>query len=231
VDPRLRTCIDASVGWYEDLFALHGVGSVLTDGLWGGLAAAPPLHSDAVTVEPEVSAGQVAERLAGRIAGRSSIGVKDSFAHLDLTGHGFEVLFGATWIHRPPAEPPARLGSLPAEWTVVRTAAELAEWTGHHDTTGVLLPGLLERAHFAVLAKRTGGQISCGAVARLGSGAVDLSNVYAAEGHAVDWPGVVAAATATFPGRQLVGYERGADLDGALSAGFAGVGNLTVWVV
>jgi hypothetical protein len=34
VDPRLRRAVDANIGWYEDIFATHGIGSVLEDGLW-----------------------------------------------------------------------------------------------------------------------------------------------------------------------------------------------------
>ena len=37
VDPRLRQAIDANVGWYDDLFALHGVGAILDDGAWSAL--------------------------------------------------------------------------------------------------------------------------------------------------------------------------------------------------
>ena len=29
MDPRLRRAVDANIGWYEDIFALHGIGSVL----------------------------------------------------------------------------------------------------------------------------------------------------------------------------------------------------------
>jgi hypothetical protein len=49
VDPRLRRAVDASIGWYADIFAMHGIGSVLDDGLWSSLAPPPPLHSDAVS--------------------------------------------------------------------------------------------------------------------------------------------------------------------------------------
>ncbi|MEV4351410.1 hypothetical protein AB0J83_43695 [Actinoplanes sp. NPDC049596] len=218
MDDRLRTAVDASVGWYEDLCTLHGVGSVLTDGLWSALEPPPPLHSDAVVVEPEVTASQVAARLEAR----EHCGVKDSFATMDLTGAGLSVLFEATWMYR---EAGVESPTVPSGWRVVTEAAELADWTGRHDTSEVLLPPLLRRAHFRILARYVDGQITGGAVARLGSGAVDVSNVWA-----VDWTELVGAVSGLFPGRPLVGYERGEALASALDAGFVPLHGLRVWV-
>ena len=223
MDLRLRTALDASIGWYEDLCALHGVRSALVDGLWIALDPPPPLHSDLVAVEPSVTSGHVLERLAGR----TRAGCKDSFATMDFPPDDLQLLFAATWIHRPAA--PAR--PQPAGWSLVTTPAELAEWTARHDTTGVLLPGLLERAHFSILARHDDdGELTGGAVARLGSGAVDVSNVWAAEGTQMDWDELVDAISSRYPARQLVGYERGGELADALAAGFGPVGELQVWV-
>jgi hypothetical protein len=88
MDARLRSAVDASVGWYEDPCALHGVGSSLVDGLWSTLHPPPSLHSDAVVVEPEVTADLVLARLDGR----DHCGVKDSFATMDPAGHGMELV-------------------------------------------------------------------------------------------------------------------------------------------
>lgn len=224
MDPRLRTAIDASVGWYEDLFALHGVGSSLAGGLLRALAPPPPLHSNVVVVEPSVTVGQV----LGALEGVEHGGFKDSFATLDMAGSGMELLFEATWLHREPAPPPPSADD--SGWRAVTTAEELARWTGGHDTSALLLPSLLERGHFRILAKYDGADIVAGAVARLGSGAVDVSNVHAAEGQAVDWAELATAIASVFPARPLVGYERDGDLEAARSAGFAPVGELRVWV-
>ncbi len=221
MDARLRTAVDASLGWYEDLCGVHGTASELRDGLWSAVGPPPPLHSGVVTVEPGVTAEQVLER-----RGATEGGVKDSFAGVDLAEHGFALLFSASWLSRP--APPE--GAPPAGWTVVRTPAQLAAWTAGHDTAEVLLPGLLRRGHFAVLERRVDGTAVAGAVARLGSGAVDLSNVHAAPGHAVDWDELAAVVAHLFPGRPLVGYEQGDDLEAALAGAFTAVGDLRVWV-
>ena len=222
MDPRLRSAVDASVGWYEDLTALHGVGSMLADGLWSALGAPPPLHSDAVVVEPAVTADQVRTRIDGRV----HAGVKDSFATMDLSGDGMSLLFSATWLYREGG--PGR--SAPSGWTAVTSPEELAEWTGRHDTRDVLLPPLLQRAHFRIMAKYVDGEIAAGAIARLGSGIVDVSNVYAVPGHRVDWAELAEAVGGYFPDRPLVGYERGDALDAALDGGFLPTGDLRVWV-
>jgi hypothetical protein len=219
VDPRLRRAVDANIGWYEDIFAMHGIGSVLEDGLWSSLAPPPPLHSDAVTVEPAVRAEQVVLRLRDR----ARAGVKDSFATLDLAGDGFDVLFAATWIHREPATAGR------TAWRVVRSAEGLAAWNAGWDTAEVLLPELLDRGHVRILERVAGGDVTGGAIARLGSGVVDVSNVHGHGGHAIDWAELATAIAAQFPDRPMVGYEHGADLDAALAGGFDPVGQLRVW--
>lgn len=223
MDPGLRTAVDANIGWYEDLFTLHGVGSTLADGVWSGLGKPPPLHSDAVVVEPGVTAG----RLLDRIDGREHCAVKDSFATVDLASAGMDLLFSATWIHRDAR--PARNRATPPGWATATTASELAEWTAQHDTSQVLLPPLLRRGHFRILARRTENRIVAGAVARLGSGCIDVSNVFAVPGHAMDWAELADVISAHFPGRPMVGYERGDDLAAALDGGFMPVGDLRVW--
>lgn len=222
MDPRLRCAVDASTGWYESLFALHGVGSRLDAGLWSSLGPPVPLHSAAVTVEPGVSVEQVLARL-----GSARGGVKDSFCELDLSAAGFDLLFTASWLWR---DGPAGSGR-PSSWVDVADGASLAAWTAGHDTAEVLLPGILQRGGFAVLARHDEhGRTVAGAVARLGSGVVDVSNVHAQPGHEVDWDELAAAVAARFPGRPLVGYESGADLEAAVAGGFAPVGDLRVWV-
>ena len=223
IDPRLRRAIDASIGWYEDLTALHGIHTRLEDGVWSSVGPPPPLHSAVVAVEPWVSVEQIERALEGR----DSWGYKDSFATL-APSRPAELLFAATWIHREPA--PVSDGRRRSRWRRLREPEELARWNAGHDTAEVLLPGLLERGHFAVLARTDNGETEAGAVARLGSGAVDLSNVHAREGATVDWAELADVVGRLFPGRPIVGYEGGDDLEAALAGGFEPIGDLRVWV-
>ncbi len=61
MDPRLRTALDASIGWYEDICALHGIATALHDGLWSAVGPPPALHSGVVVVE-HPDAGEVVWR-------------------------------------------------------------------------------------------------------------------------------------------------------------------------
>jgi hypothetical protein len=105
-----------------------------------------------------------------------------------------------------------------------------AAWTAGHDTAEVLLPGLLRSGHLVVLERQVDGVAVAGAVARLGSGTIDVSNVHAAPGHRLDWGELAAVVAQLFPGRPLVGYEGGDDLAAALDGGFQVTGELRVWV-
>ena len=85
---------------------------------------------------------------------------------------------------------------------------------------------------FVVLSKRGDAgddDIAAGVVLHLGTGAVSVSNLWADDPDPV-WAEVVSAAGALFPGRALVGYEYGADLERAQAVGFAAVGTQRVWV-
>ena len=170
-----------------------------------------------------MTAGQVLARLDGR----PHCGAKDSFAAMDLSGEGMKLLFSATWIYR---DSPRGERGVPTGWRPVTSANELHAWTGNHDTGDVLLPPLLRRAHFRILARYVDDRIVAGAVARLGSGIVDVSNVYAVGGYPLDWAELAEVIGGYFPGRSLVGYERGEALTAARAGGFVPTGDLRVWL-
>jgi len=71
---------------------------------------------------------------------------------------------------------------------------------------------------------------TAGAVARLGTGVVEISNVWASPREELDWSELVAAVAARFPGRALVGWAHGPALEHAQHAGFSAVGLQHVWV-
>jgi hypothetical protein len=220
MDLRLRAAVDASVCWYDELFAVHGIRHRTAQGMWAALAPPPPLHSAAKSVQPWATA----TRALTDVAAFEHCSIADSFGSLDPPG--FDVLFEARWIFR---EPSARTSpALPAGWAPVRTATALAEWTARHDTTGVLLPPLLDRPGFTVFGRRVDGRLEAGAVVHACAGVVSLSNVWAADSH--DWTELVHLVEAVYPERAIVGYERGDDLEQARAAGFFDVGPQVVWI-
>jgi hypothetical protein len=221
VSPALRAAVDASLLWYDALCALHGVPCGIEENVWCAYAPPPPLHSNAKTVEP----GARPDRALAAVVGHGSIA--DSFGAFDLTGEGYRLLFEAQWIHRP--APDAGSRDLPARWSSVGNESDLRAWTSRHDTQDVLLPALLQRSAFRVIGKRQDDGYEAGAVLHLCTGVVDISNVWSTSG-GMDWTELVNAAGALFPGRALVGYEHGGDLEYASAAGFATLGPPRVWV-
>jgi hypothetical protein len=221
VDPRLRAAVDASVCWYEEMFAVHGLAHRVVDGMWLALGRPPALHSAAKSVQPWASS----ERALSGVAAFEHCSIADSFATLNLPG--FELLFHARWLFREP--PPPSRGRLPAGWAPVRSPSELAAWTAQHDTTEVLLPTLLNRPGITVLARRSEDRLQAGAVLHACSGLVSLSNVWTAPGQQPDWRALVHLVAAMHPGLALTGYEHGEDLSHAQEAGFTDVGPHLVW--
>jgi hypothetical protein len=225
VDLRLRDAVDASLQWYDDVFAVHGIPTMLAGGLWCAKGEPPRWHSAAKTLDPTVPGDRVL--LAVEQFERCS--VADSFGTVDLSAAGFELLFEATWVHRTPLAKPA--GEMPNSWSVVTKPAELRSWNALHQTTGVLLPSMLAQPRFTFLARHEDGVLTGGAVLHDCRGeVVGLSNTWALPRTTLDVAAVVACAGAVHPGRGIVDYAWGDDLDALVEAGFSPLGPQVVWV-
>ncbi|WP_405487264.1 hypothetical protein [Streptomyces sp. NBC_00096] len=209
-----------------------------TSEVWSSPRPTPLYYPDAVTLTRDTD---TAALLAGIDTGSPRASVKDSFAALDLAPAGFEVLFGAQWIHRPAGAP----GAAPAlQWSRVTGSAELEAWETAWDgeeSTGLFHPGLLsgdtgDSGHDGDIAFFAGrdaeGRIRAGAAANRTGQVVGISNVFSAEGTPDDeaWAGALTGIAGIWPGLAVVGYESGDDLDTALRHGFTAIGPLRVWV-
>lgn len=199
---------------------------------WSSPRPTPPYYPDGVTLTRDTDAAAL---VAGIDTASQRASVKDSFASLDLAPAGFEVLFGAEWIHRPAGAP----GAAPAlAWSRVVGPAELEAWESAWDgeeSTGLFHPELLtgHSGDIAFLAGRdTEGRIVAGAAANRTGELVGVSNVFCAEGTPDDeaWAGALTLIASLWPGLAVVGYESGDDLDTALRHGFAAIGPLRVWL-
>jgi hypothetical protein len=81
---------------------------------------------------------------------------------------------------------------------------------------------LLGDAAVVFLGARRGDDFVAGAALNDSGDAVGVSNVFGPA--AVSYPAAVAAASASYPGRTVVGWERSKELDAARAAGFNEVG-------
>jgi hypothetical protein len=226
----LRAAARNNAEWCAVMCRSHGLASRFGDQVWTAPARTPPFYPDAVTLAPGTDAGAVISRIDRSRPGAS---VKDSFADLDLTRAGFEVLFDAQWLHRP-ADAPLPQSDLTC--ATVRDADELRRWArawdrgeGHQD---LFRPELLDDADTTVLAAYDlHGSVTAGAVASRSERVVGISNLFAVDGGSdTAWPAVLHAVHDLFPALPVVTYDRGDDLAAALRHGFEALGALRVWL-
>lgn len=194
--------VAASAQWYDDVFGALGIPRTRQGDLWVARGTPPPYHSAVKTLAPGVPTGEVLAAMAAFEHGT----VADSFGDQDLAAHGFDLLIDAQWLHRP-----GTTGPMPAGWRVIGDAP----WND----------SVPRHPRLTFLGRFAGDELVGGVVLHDTSGAVGISN-----GWQVAWPDVVAAAGAIHPGRDLVDYAAGEDLDAAVAAGFAALGPQRVWL-
>jgi hypothetical protein len=198
----LREAVAENASWCSVVCAAHGVASADDGRVWVCAGPPPPFHPDAMTLVPQVPAQEV----LAAVGGRRPAGVKDSFAEVDLSAGGFDVLFEASWIG-----------------LVDDVRAPLAGLRAVHDPTAGPDVVVLEVVRDGeVLGRGTGHRHRS---------VVGLSNVEA--GAPLHLPDVVAALVHGVRGRfgplPVVGYEHGEALDAAAAVGFSVLGPLRVW--
>lgn len=216
--------------WCDTVCGSHGIVGTFGAGLWSSSIRTPPQYPDAITLDSSVIAAAVLRE----VDASPGCSIKDSFATLELTPHGFDVLFDATWIARPAGAHKETTG--PIEWVLVTDPAHFREWErawcgADVDAAGILMPSLLSEASVNVLAVERDGAIVAGAVANRSDRVLGISNVFS-RGHNVDrtWSSLRDWIARTDPGRPIVGYESGPDLEAAIAAGFTALGPLRVWL-
>ncbi|MET8538019.1 hypothetical protein ABZV67_41460 [Streptomyces sp. NPDC005065] len=208
----------------------HDLASEFTAQAWAAPTRTPPYYPDAVTLVPGADPAALTARIDTTVPGAS---IKDSFADLDLTKAGFQVLFEAQWIHRPASAPTIPSG---LDWDVVGDPHMLRAWALAWDdgdgNAGLFRTELLDDpATFVLAGQSPGGRVIAGAIASRSDQVVGISNVFALdEGTEAAWPLVLDAVHRLFPTLPVVGYEHGDDLAAAVRHGFEPVGPLRIWL-
>jgi hypothetical protein len=204
--------IDAAVNnarWCDAVCRAQGLPARFSDDVWVALRRSPPFYPDAVTLSPAVTPAEVLRD----VDTSPGCSVKDSFSTLDLSPHGFEILFDASWIRRDPA--PVTGGPT---WP---PTADFDAWEVGH----VFRPALLGDPGISFLSGAEGGVI-----ANVTGPVVGVSNLFATGDVDEAWAYAVRSIAARHPGLPMVGYESGDDLAVAHRAGFRSTGALRVWI-
>jgi hypothetical protein len=104
-------------------------------------------------------------------------------------------------------------------------------WGAAHGGGEVFGPVLLDDPAVTILMARDGQGVSAGAIGYHSRSVVGVSNLFTTTAD-IDqaWAGAIAVISAQDPDLPLVGYENGASLRAARSAGFVSVGSLRVWL-
>ena len=221
----------------------HRVAGEFASGIWINRNRVPQFYPNAVTlsceVDPAAQLQKIRELIALAVPGLLSI--KDSFATLDLTPLGFDVLFTSQWIYRPASMPLHRSRLDGIRLSRVETPEELFRWEdawrgedkepSHSTQPRIFMPALLDDRDVVVVGAFRDQKIVAGVIANRSGDVVGISNVFAPadEDYELGVLGLAAVMEA-FPGRAIVGYEEGRALDLALRMGFETIGSLRVWI-
>lgn len=212
--------------WCDGMCRAHGQPTEFTENLWICRGTPPRYHSNITTLKP----GSI-EFIRKEQPG----GFKDGFHDIDAVELGYQALFSANWIWMDEPGP----GEANFEWNRAQTDEDLRFWeagweVGDEDAANhprQFPPSLLDDPNNAFLFALEDGHLVAGCILNLTEPVVGLSNTFALGIDLDDfWHDLPLLANSTFPGMSVVGYERGIDLDHALTAGFESIGDLRVWV-
>ena len=147
----VRAAARNNAEWCAVMSRSHGLAGEFGAHAWAAPSRTPLCYPDAVTLVPGADRAALVSRIDTAAPGAS---VKDSFADLDLTEAGFQVLFEAQWIHRP-ASAPTLAPDL--SWDVAGDPDALRAWAIAWDdgdgNANLFRPELLDDP--ATLARRT----------------------------------------------------------------------------
>jgi hypothetical protein len=218
----IRQAVENNARWCDLVCRSHGITTSWKEGFWVSRQPSPRFYPEAITLQGKLAPAEVIDELPPGMCS-----VKDSFADLELEGHGFEQRFEARWIYRPPTA-----GTPPATgWTTVSTELEFGRWLEACGLAGVLPAALLREASVRFLQREHAHEVSAGFVMNRSGSVVGVSNLFSTNVPLNEvWGEVAVLCGQEFPACSIVGYERGQDLDAAINAGFDVLAALRVWL-
>lgn len=214
----------------DAVLAAHDIAGTFVSDCWYSRDELPELYPNLVTLSPRFDpAGIAFLNIDGVWA------VKDSFATLDLTPHGFAPIVEATWLCHPGSAAAVHRGEV--VWEQVQSPAVFGQWAAlwGRDNPGLVRSpvtlGLLAQPALRLLAGRHDGRIVAGCIVNASPDVVGLSNLFHAADAPEDWlTTCLAFVTQEYPGLPIVDYETDDDAALLLAHGFQRIGPLRIWL-
>lgn len=227
---RIAQMAANNAAWINMAVSALGISGEFTPVLWQNVNDMPPIFPNADTlggtIAQKMSAiEQLVETRSGRV-----VAIKDSWAELDLSPLGFDILFEAHWLYRHPHPLPIPQSDLDIE--PITTADRLHDFAlacnGPDIPTEVYSPSLLNTPEITWLAGQKDRQIIAGVTAVKAEGLNGINNYFGESD--LHKQHIIAAAINVFPDLPASTYTRTSSVPLFLDLGFETVGNLRIWL-
>ncbi|MFJ8263563.1 hypothetical protein ACIQ4I_16750 [Rummeliibacillus sp. NPDC094406] len=223
----MRSKIDLAVlnniAWCQIICITHGIVGISKKNIWGLHSKAPTFYPEVITSDKRATIEEVKYFIEnGKVSS-----IKDSYANLNLTPLGFDILFEAEWIVH---EPILDFEPIQTNWRIITTEKDLKKWNGASELENVIKSELLKQQNVKIFICETKDGIS-GFIANLSEGVVGISNVFSIGYEEKKlWRDIPKIISKEFPKLSMVGYEHNSSLIVAKSSGWEAIGPLRVWI-
>lgn len=234
MDP-VEYCVTNNVDLYNAVYGAHGLSHSQCASTWSSDKPAPVFYSNVLTLCKDDTESQIAEVERLKKTLQRSFAVKDGFNQLDLSKHGFTVLFPASWIYAEHNDI-----NVPKEqkstWVRVSDPAGLERWEeawkkgGNSTDQRIFAPEILNDKNVAFFGRIASDGFDAGCIANKSLEVVGISNIFQLDDAASASQEAVGVAASAFGDMPLVGYESGDSLTEMLQYGFKSVGDLKIWL-
>jgi hypothetical protein len=225
ISQLLHIAVEDNIAWCSRVCSAHGSNETKSSTAWANMAISPLFYPNIITRKRRVQ--DEVDELARKVREANQSrqwGIKDSFADLTLTGHGFERLLIGNWYGGT-----VSYGE-PVGWKSIASPDELYLWEkawGSRDET--IFPGtLLEDHRITFWFKGEPGAIEAGFISFDTGFSLGLSNWFSLKDETFAQMGVLQAAGSVSHGLPVVCWATD-DLTQE-ETGLIELGPLQIWI-
>jgi hypothetical protein len=236
MENKLKIAIQNNNDLYEAVFSQWDIPFQSNDEIWYSFEEVPPLYSNLVTRSPEWRPDATFTKIDNASSARQQDwSIKDSFAVLDLSEHGFAKLFEAKWIHLQLSDFRPLSITHPLIYKILANEEELSTWRLAWDVDeqigiNIFSPRLLNNPRVKFIAGYRKEKLICGCMVNESNSILGISNFYSPARELTYWSDMLGFIFGCFDNKEIVGYERYDLVNQLETIGFRSLGNLAVWI-